>query len=50
MELGLLSAKEMKATRPSLEVQISDYRKKRPSSLPVIQNSEGNVKISTPPE
>ncbi len=45
MAAGPLSAEERASVRPSLLVRISDDRSKKPSSLPVVQNTESNVKI-----
>jgi hypothetical protein len=45
MDEGLISAEERVSARPSLQVRISDERGKKPSSLPVIQDTASNVNI-----
>lgn len=45
MDLGLMSAKERESARPSLEVRISDFRRNRPPTLPVLQDPGSNVKV-----
>jgi hypothetical protein len=44
-DAGQMSVEGGASTRPSLLVRISDERSKKPSSLPVLQNTESNVKI-----
>lgn len=45
MDAGVISAEERASLRPSLQVRISDERSNKPSTLPVVQNTESNVKI-----
>jgi hypothetical protein len=45
-DLGLMNADETKSARPLLHLQISDERSNKPSNLPAIQNTDGNVKIA----